>query len=88
MKNIVKKIQTAATAMIFSLILTIPAIAQDPPPPPPDHGSSGNVPGGGATVGSGLLIMSMFGVAYGAAKAFSHKKMLRKPGNKNIFPYF
>ncbi len=53
--------------------------AQDvpPPPPPANGGQGGNVPGGGAPIGEGLLILSMLGAGYGTKKWYSnHKKKL------------
>lgn len=44
--------------------------AQDvpPPPPPANGGQGGNVPGGGAPIGEGLIFLTVFGAAYGAKK--------------------
>ncbi len=63
-------------AAIFSLILILltatsvfnGAMASDPPPPPPGHGETGNVPGGGAPVGSGIALLISLGAAYGYKK--------------------
>jgi hypothetical protein len=51
------------------------AKADAPPPPPPDHGETGNVPGGGAPIGSGLFILLGLGAAYGGKKMYDYKKM-------------
>ncbi len=51
------------------------AKADAPPPPPPDHGETGNVPGGGAPIGSGLFILLGLGAAYGGKKLYDNKKM-------------
>jgi len=39
-----------------------------------EHGSGGNVPGGGAPIGSGLLILVALGTVYGAKKVYDYKK--------------
>ena len=67
---------------LFALILfliTAPAVfngamADDPPPPPPGHGDVGNVPGGGAPVGSGIAVLLSLGAAYGWKKYSSSKE--------------
>ncbi len=56
------------------------AIASDPPPPPPDHGEAGNVPGGGAPLGSGLGILIACGAAYGSLKKI--KTQFNQPSKK------
>ncbi len=43
-------------------------MASDPPPPPPDHGQAGNVPGGGAPLGSGLGVLIACGATYTSIK--------------------
>lgn len=62
-----KKLQFSVSLMMLFLVLNFatPAVAQDPPPPPPSHGSGGNVPGGGAPVGEGMVILVALGAAYG-----------------------
>jgi hypothetical protein len=45
-----------------------------PPPPPPQHGEGGNVPGGGAPVGEGLLILSVLAGAWGTRKVYVERK--------------
>jgi hypothetical protein len=45
-------------------------LAQVPPPPPGDHGESGNQPGGGAPIGSGIGILLALGAAYGGRKVY------------------
>jgi len=72
-----KKLFKTTTIIIFLITinsLSISLYAQDPPPPPPSHGSSGNVPGGGAPIGSGLLILAALGAGYGAKKVYDFKK--------------
>lgn len=64
------------TLVTFTLLAfsTSSLFAQDPPPPPPDHNSSGNVPGGGAPIGSGLLVLIALGAAYGGQKVYDISK--------------
>lgn len=61
-----KKLQFSISLMMLFLVLNFatPVVAQDPPPPP-DHGETGNVPGGGAPIGEGLVILVALGAAYG-----------------------
>jgi len=55
----------------FLLIFQFALVAQ-PPPPPSGAGASGNsnVPGGNAPIGSGLLILTLLGAAYGGIKVY------------------
>ena len=78
MKKISKYIQFTLFFILLNVAATAPAVAQgDPPPPPPGHGETGNVPGGGAPVGSGLLILGLLGAGYGAKKWYdTHKREL------------
>jgi hypothetical protein len=59
----------------ISIVFTTSVLAQDPPPPPSGgHGSGGNqVPGGGAPIGEGLLILTALGAGYGWKKWHSIK---------------
>lgn len=54
--------------LLFMLNFTPPVMAVVPPPPPPNHGTGGNVPGGGAPIGEGLIILVALGAAYGYKK--------------------
>lgn len=47
-----------------------------PPPPPPENGTGGNVPGGGAPVGSGIVFLISLAAGYGAKKAYQARKKL------------
>ena len=67
-----KKIIT--TAIFVFAINALPLLADAPPPPPPGHSTTGNVPGGGAPIGSGLVILLALGAGYGAKKAYNFKK--------------
>ncbi|MFP4471688.1 MAG: hypothetical protein ACLFPE_13475 [Bacteroidales bacterium] len=77
MKKISKYIQIILFFILLNIAATAPAVAQgDPPPPPPSgHGETGNVPGGGAPVGSGLLILGLLGAGYGAKKWNDRRKI-------------
>lgn len=61
MKKIVFK-----TMMIIGLSIISIGLSADPPDMPGEHGTNGDVPGGGAPVGSGLAILIAMGSAYGA----------------------
>jgi len=77
MKNSKKHIAT--TIIITCLLLPVTVRSQDPPPPPPPgHGATGNVPGGGAPIGSGLLILMGLGGIYGGYKGYRANNMKRK----------
>ncbi len=72
-----KKLLASLTMILF--LLTAPAVfngamADDPPPPPPGHGDTGNVPGGGAPVGSGIAVLLSLGAAYGWKKYSSSQE--------------
>jgi hypothetical protein len=54
--------------LLVLLNFATPVIATNPPPPPPQHGQGGNVPGGGAPVGEGLILLVAMGAAYGYKK--------------------
>ena len=66
MKTIFKILLVSFFLLVFQFAL----FAQEPPPPPSGGGQSGdgNVPGGGAPIGSGLAIMLLLGAAYGSKK--------------------
>jgi hypothetical protein len=65
-----KHIKTSISLFLLLFILTFatPVMAGSPPPPPPAHGNGGNVPGGGAPIGEGLIILVALGAAYGYKK--------------------
>ena len=70
------KIKTLTITLLIAGATFISSIAKadDPPPPPPGHGETGNVPGGGAPIGSGLFILLGLGAAYGGKKIYDYKK--------------
>jgi len=73
MKNTRKNI-SIVSLLIVLLIATINTHAQtDPPPPPGGHGESGDVPGGGAPLASGLVILMALGGAYVGKKIYDIK---------------
>jgi len=75
------KIKTLAMAslIVTATFITTNVKADDPPPPPPPgHNSTGNVPGGGAPIGSGLFILLGLGVAYGGTKAYQFYQKKKK----------
>jgi len=67
------KIFAISFLICFAALLTTDVQADDPPPPPP-HGETGNVPGGGAPIGSGLVILLSLGAGYGAKKFYNYRK--------------
>lgn len=68
LNNIGKLAKVFFFIAIFCFLISN-AIAQGPPPPPSGgHGQSDNQPGGGAPVGSGLVILLGLGAAYGGKK--------------------
>jgi hypothetical protein len=78
-------IKFAAVLILMSgLLISIPALADDPPPPP-THGEVGDIPGGGAPVGEGIFVLAMLGMAYGSYKFYQDKKrMIMDEGNNVI----
>ena len=74
MKNLKKALGITILCIIFGLF-TITAFSQGPgAPPPPGHGETENVPGGGAPIGGGLVILLALGAGYGAKKYYDIKK--------------
>ncbi len=73
MKNIVK----IFVLTLFVLVSTTSVFAQDPPPPPPGsgHGAGGSqVPGGGAPIGSGVVLLIAMAAGYGGKKVYDFGK--------------
>jgi len=69
--------------IITGLFITLPVIiasaSAPPPPPPPDDPGTGEQPiGGGAPIGSGLIMLISMGAAYGAKKVFDARKRLEE----------
>ena len=69
-----KKLRIIFTGL-FVFTLSLGLFAQDPPDPPDTgHGNSGDQPpGGGAPIGSGLLLLLGMGTAYGIKKVYKLK---------------
>lgn len=72
------KTLTITLLIAGATLITLNSKAADPPPPPPGHGSTGNVPGGGAPIGSGLFILLGLGAAYGGAKGYKFYQKKKK----------
>ena len=75
-----KSIKKFITAAIF--IFAISARSAQTPPPPNGNGGdptgSGNTPvGGGAPIGSGIVILLALGASYGGKKVYDYK--MQKP---------
>lgn len=51
-------------------------VMADEPPPPPDPGSEGDVPGGGASIGGGLLVLLSLSAGYGLKKLYEARRKL------------
>jgi len=73
MKTIKQNYTRILTIIVFTFA-TLPLLADNPPPPPPGHSTTGNVPGGGAPIGSGVAILLALGAAYGGKKVYDFRK--------------
>jgi hypothetical protein len=74
MKKHIKILIAAITFTMLNVVFISTSYA-DSPPPPPAHGQTGNqVPGGGAPIGGGALILALLGAGYGVAKLYSKNK--------------
>ena len=70
MKNVQKKQMFALILLGFMTIAQI-SLAQAPTPPSGDKGSNNNgVPGGGAPIGSGMVLLIAMAAGYGGKKVF------------------
>jgi len=74
MKKIIYSVLFAATLLIAPI-----TYGQDPPnpgstPPQGEGNYVGGPPGGGAPIGSGLLILMALGAAYGGKKVYDFNK--------------
>ncbi len=67
MKN---RFKILALGLTLGFIIGLSNISIPQPPPPPDHGDPGDVPGGTAPVGSGLVLLIGMGAAYGSRKLY------------------
>ncbi len=81
-KNIMKTKKLLRILILTVFAISAPmlinnAFADDPPLPPASHGQSGNQPtGGGAPIGSGIIILLSLGAGYGAKKIYDVRKKL------------
>jgi hypothetical protein len=75
MKNVLKKQMFALILLGFMAIIQI-SQAQAPPPPPGTKGGETNgVPGGGgAPIGSGIVLLITLAAGYGGKKVFEARK--------------
>lgn len=71
MKKILKFVPLFITTILIFLALNIYA---DGPPDPPPHGGDKPPVGGGAPIGSGLVVLLVLGSAYGVKKFYDYKK--------------
>jgi len=76
MKNILNK-ALKAFAILLLVGTSYTALAQGPPPPPQEGNNGGSqsekLNGGGAPSGSGLLLLTSLGIAYGVRKWYIYK---------------
>ncbi len=73
MKNIYRKL-FVGLVLAAAVTVSVPVQA-DPPGMPGNHGAGGNqIPGGGAPVGSGLLILMGLGGAYAGKKYLNNQE--------------
>ncbi len=72
MKNTLKTL-TVSFILALALFISTPVQA-DPPGMPGNHGTNGDVPGGGAPIGSGVILLIAMASAYGSKKAFDLKE--------------
>jgi hypothetical protein len=61
---------------VFLTISGISLLAQTPPPPPGNAGGSGGPVGGGAPIGSGLVLLITLAAGYGGKKMYDARKRL------------
>lgn len=72
MKTIIK---ISIISFVFSLIFLLPlGLSADPPDMPGSHGTDGDAPGGGAPIGSGIIMLVALSAAYGGKKTYQLKK--------------
>lgn len=70
-----KKAKLVLISILF-IFSYLSIFAQGNPPPPPDEHGSGDDqgPGGGAPIGSGMIILGLLGGAYATGKTYSLQK--------------
>jgi len=75
----IKKIIGLAILMLFFAPLTQVMAQGGPPPPPPGDPDGGDTPiGGNAPIGTGLVILSSLGLAYGGKKVYDARQKLEE----------
>ncbi len=62
----------AITAIL--MISGFSLLAQAPPSPPPNAGGNGGPVGGGAPIGSGLILLIAMAAGYGGNKVYEKRK--------------
>jgi hypothetical protein len=55
---------------VFAALCSFALLAQSPPNPPENAGGSGGPVGGGAPIGSGIVLLITLAAGYGAKKVF------------------
>ncbi|HZK08847.1 MAG TPA: hypothetical protein VFC92_11685 [Bacteroidales bacterium] len=73
MKNFINIFRISLVALVISFAVPLFGQNGNPPPPPGGHGGNTNVPGGGAPIGEGLLVLATLAAAYGVRKWKSGK---------------
>jgi hypothetical protein len=74
-----KHMKIIAVSLMFSLLICVSSglFAQtEAPPPPQTHGVGGEIPGGGAPIGEGVIMLIAMGAAYGARKIYQKRNKL------------
>ncbi|MEI6749598.1 MAG: hypothetical protein ACOYMF_15080 [Bacteroidales bacterium] len=78
------------SVLLFLVFFAIeqPVFADGPPPPPPggERGAGGNqVPGGGAPIGDGILLLGQMAVGYGIMRLVYQRRKEAEAKKKATF---
>lgn len=66
---------TVFALILFFLMAMSPFVQGQAPPPPGEKGGNNNgVPGGGAPIGSGIVLLITLAAGYGGKKVFEARK--------------